>query len=1039
MKGNEILCKFRCLHLGIALVCVIFAISTPALTRSEYKSLQKKKNSYAFESHKEYDFEACRQYEEQDSDDKYFIRCNGQEPEYLSNFSELKRDSKAIEAKIYQESLLKDLKSYTSSQLETNYQQLSQMKDCLSKKEKETSNCQEVRKHILETIREELPKLRATMSMMNTPSHLRRGGSSKLYSSKIQHEVPAENIPSLTKDERKKIGEETRAIEHFYQQSWFNENSSNKCIEMVSPSHFKFKEDMGNYCKGYLLKNQKKYTDEQFDNYRKQLKENYFKTLSRNPLLAKLSITGAEEDEVILSSALSAVDEMAKSTKHSLTEVSRLEGNNIAKLLRKNNVVNSYIKSRGGSKVLCDVSQSFKDDEDFKELKDDLLLAGGAIIGGGLCAFTAGLGCVIGVAIVAETTGLTIAQTRYQDETHSFNAGLSSAKDLKDRKTDRDLSLLLAPLAVAGEVVGTTVKVGSKVLRSGMKSDVIDHDLIGVKERADFRNLTTRIENIEEYSMSSFITRYENFVLASPRLNGRWIDKATDSNAAFFLDIENAALKRLNDSLGDKGFVTSLTNLHKEMSAVEINKILSKYPDVDIEVYSDFKSLRYAFSPKDLKPVVKENLLKDLQQGMKQVNEEFAKKVSQLDGVPANENPGNWFLAGVGDSADQAGQSAKMARQLERKSDITTFDEVKSLLQSDINNITDYSKKMTDSHPLHLAGLTEVLSETGKRIPSLNVFEVARKIKAPTQEAISSLRSYSTQTGSPITSREAAEILRGRDLAEELNLKYGSKLSFNDGRELMRYTIQLDSLTPGLWVKQRVNANLNDAHLGGLSGDVTGMGARNIRQVAEDIANSKNADVSQIIDETRKGERKVTQTFDDIKNNFTDTITNVLKRRGIEFDSPCSGDDCVVIPKVELDHDTKNDIIKNFSSQTTPSQYRLSFIPKGVSRLERTNLAVHGELVEKELRKKLLGVGKDKIPADIMSQITIATDMPKQINSGDISLIIGVNKNAKLSDEQRKLINSYFNSSVKKVNQNLAQELPDQEFKYGIGQINWVD
>ncbi len=54
-----------------------------------------------------------------------------------------------------------------------------------------------------------------------------------------------------------------------------------------------------------------------------------------------------------------------------------------------------------------------------------------------------------------------------------------------------------------------------------------------------------------------------------------------------------------------------------------------------------------------------------------------------------------------------------------------------------------------------------------------------------------------------------------------------------------------------------------------------------------------------------------------------------------------------MIPFKELTAQDQITLVSKFSSQENPSQYRLSIIPAGVKHSNRTNLAVHGQLVEK--------------------------------------------------------------------------------------------
>lgn len=1010
-------------------------------SRAKVRKYQKQKTKYQIESHGQYDFEACNEFEKEDADPNYFIRCDESELVSSSNIDELINTSDAIEKNLYSRALLSELKSHTTQQLQGNISQLEKIKACTNLSD---VNCRAIRDGILKVVRQELPKLRATMAMMN-PIQNYRGMRPKLYNSSLKHEVPTTKVPILSSSERQKIKEEAQAIKYHFEQEWFAKNSyrerKNNCIEQISPNSYQFKqgETAGYSCKSFQENKLKKYVKDKFKGYREKLKNNYYSQISKNPILSHLSLTGDEDEEVIFDNINEVVTKLLNQSKESLEKIEKLSSSELSSLIRKDNIVNSYLQKKNPTKIMCDVVQEVKDDEDFNELKEDLFLAGGALIGGGICAFTAGIGCIIGVGVASEAIGIKMAQDRYEEAALSFNSGLSSARNYEQRKFERDFTLLLAPVAVIGEGIGQGVKIGAKAYRYSPSGESFDYDLVGIRQRDLFRKKASYNEKLVPKNKSDFINEYENYVLASPRLNGRWIDNAKAINAALYLDIENSALKRLNDTIGDKSYVTALTNLHKDIVSTKLNKLLEKYPEVEIEVYSDFKSVRYAFTPKDLPPKIKQHLSNDLDVVYKNANEEFANMLKQMEGIPASETPENWFQAGLGITADQAGQSARKARELNRSGEITTFGQIEEVIMKEVKEVQNFTKGLDKNHPLYQVGLLEKTTEQ-TFTPALPIFEVARKVSPPTNEELKKFMAhYFRETGEELSHVQAGNRLKGQYLAKQLNEKYGSTLSAREGEELFQYTNNLDSLSPGLWVKERVNANLNAAEFGGMSGDITGMGARNIRQVALDIQRANTNDPSKVIQQTRLGEMEVTGTFDSIKRNFNNTVKEVMQSRGISYLDPCSGDDCVMVPKGPI---TKNDevaLVKAFARQDNPAQYRLSFIPPAVFRGDRTNLAVHGELIEKELRKNLLGIGKGKIQAKELSQLTIATKMPGSINKGPVKLYVGLGKDSHLTEEQKSLIQERLKEAVSKVNKDLGAEFSDKNINYSAQEIMWIN
>ncbi|MFG1492820.1 hypothetical protein ABMA75_04570 [Halobacteriovorax sp. ZH4_bin.1] len=968
-------------------------------------------SSSVIESHRSYEIAACQNVSKNNQSDEYYIGCENGRINYFDDFKELSKTATAIERNIYEDNLLNELREFTISELRKNKSYFDKLKECLISNNPE---CKKIKETILKTVKTESPKLRATMSMMVPPPNFQRM-KPILYSTSIKHKFQDKALKQLTKDEKAKIEEEAEAIKYHFKQAWFEENfGKNKCIEKLSPTSFGFLPSKGRYsCESFHQRTLDKAVASNMDNYRRQLKKEYNNKLASNPILAHIDLRGTESDKEILSEVTTVISNLAKQTGLSIDRLTHLEKADEASLIRNDNILNSFITDRGVSKVLCDVSQDLKDQEEFKEIKTDLALAGAALIGGGVCAFTAGIGCMIGVGVAAETIGISIAQNRYEEAALAFNSGLTTAQLYEDRKFERDFTLLLAPLSVTGEFIGSGVKIASKSMRYSPSGTTFDYDLKGIRKRDQYRQSIFINPNEKIGNKADFISKYEDFVLTGQELNSRWIQNARASNASLYLDIENSALKRLNDTIGDKSLVTALTNAHKTIVATRINELLKKYPNIDIEVYSDFKSTRFAFVPKDLSSEIKAQLTKELNSVYQEANSEFADMIKTMDGISATENIRGWFQAGIGATADEAGQAAKRSRSVDRSGQVASFQKVKFTIEDEVKSIVKYTDRLSQNHPLAKVGLIERIADQKSFVPTLEVFEVARKI-----------------TGPPSA--------QGESLANELNRRFGSKLSIQDGQELMSYIKNLDSLTPGLWIKERVNANLNAANFGGMSGDITGMGARNIRQVAFDILNSDKHSPSDIVKATRAGEIKVTSTFDQIKTRFNQIVKDVLDERQIKYSNACSGDDCVMIPSKELTAQDQIALVSKFASQENPSQYRLSIIPAGVKQSDRTNLAVHGELVEKHLRKILTGVGAGKIKSSKLKNLTIATKMPTQIKHGQIDLIIGVKEELQFTSGEQALIQKALKESIEKVNKELGENAVESDGHYSAGTMAWI-
>jgi hypothetical protein len=134
----------------------------------------------------------------------------------------------------------------------------------------------------------------------------------------------------------------------------------------------------------------------------------------------------------------------------------------------------------------------------------------------------------------------------------------------------------------------------------------------------------------------------------------------------------------------------------------------------------------------------------------------------------------------------------------------------------------------------------------------------------------------------------------------------------------------------------------------------------------------------------------------------------------------CSGDDCIAIAKQILSDSDKQKILQKLSDAGYTSQFRLSFIPDNIPNLAaRNQLSVHGESIEKVLRKNLA----DKMePAKLQGTIFGVDMKTTELNQGLVKLITANNPNVKLSASERKLISDNFKKAVQQMNEDLSKQ-----------------
>ncbi|GEM_PF-6134969 len=983
------------------------------------------KRRYQVESFDQYDFNLCQKHSS-DKENYYIFKCV-EDTVYTSPISNLENSQYRISKKVYSDHFLKDLKDYTLKSLQKNEESILSLVECI---DSDTDDCVTKKEELKEYVKSKLPSYRKTLALSNIEILKARGLKFYEVPHEIEHSSLSYEIPNLSKEEHKKAKDIKKEIVYGLEQDTLSQ-IDHKCITY----DYEYKE---NICPLYIKNKIGNQVSKGINRVKEQYEKEYNKRNDADSLIGRLNLRGDESDSAILSELKKQLSLSVEANREAYRKISKLDSDSELIDLVKNKVaVQGYLKTQGVSKASCDFAQSLYQDVKSDQLMSSLYLGGAAIVGGGICLGTFGVGCAIGVGLVAEATDLYMQQSNLESSRLSYSAGIGTVGDIESAESDRNLALAFVAVGSVGQLANPVLKIAKKSYSSVRKTlDKIPSKNQPSLDLSEIRNYRPVIAR-EYSSISQLKNKYSLYNLTTPRLNKRWIDTATNSDSSLFLDVENGALKRLNDSIGDKELVTSLTNLHKDILYDRINKLTKKYDGIEFEVYSDFKSLRFAFTPKDIPEDIKNKLIKDLNLTYKNANQEFATKIKNLEGI-GKEDPSAWFEGGLGITADAAGQAAKRARAI-RNSEVklTSFNEIKNLVENDVKYIKTYSSTLRES-PLYNAKLVDKISNSGARTLKLEVFEAVRKSMG--NYSSSDLKELIPANASKSDFEKAASELNGKNIQITLKNKFGVSLSSEESRGLVEYVRQLDGLTPGLRQEARVVATLDNANLGGFSGDITAMGARNIRQVAIDIAQTKSSRPDEILAVTRTGERSVTRKFESIKSNFTTTVKNVFEERKIKYYSKCSGDDCVVVPKVKLKKGDEIAIVNAFRNQDNPSQYRLSFIPPGIDKSKRTLLATHGELIEKELRKQISGLAKDKIPYAKVSKLTMGTRMPSSVNRGDVELYLGVSKNVKLSANEKDLLEKAYKRAVDKINRNLQMESTDSsQFLYDSGGINFIE
>jgi len=994
----------------IIFLMISFQTQISAIYRYETRWLENKRQLGVLQKdYTQYEYPSCQQYND-DVSESYFAACEDGEMTYQpldrDSIRSLNLPAKLLTKQEIQHQLLSEVKSSLVDKMKTQFQRLGTHYECLKYSQPSTrisKYCQNIIEGYLNSTQEYLPKMRTSLSMMQSSSTRITGESTYgVYSGNLSRINPQRDIahPYYDHEIDKLSDQEYEEIKN--QKILQREKITNEFFKEYRESHPNIDErcssnkleDLNSTCRMMIAPSLFQYTIRKENEVKNEAQEYYRNVVSQYPHLPFMKsreIPLKREDQI--SNIKVAIKELYDQAKAQFDQWENAELEEYTDFFHYPKVIENILEDKiGHSKIQCDVLEGIHQEYGpggDREFYRNIGIALGTLAGGGVCVFTGGLACAVGVAIIGEAASIIPQQQQLTFSESLFRSQIIDSGQVNLDEEGRDLSVALAPLSLIG------LK-GAQFARSSTRN-LATHEMDDLT-----RSITHSSSALTQRQLKDLIS----YQATTPLQNRAWIElaKSTSKGETLFFDIENAAIKRLNDTLGDKNLVTSLTNLHKTLVKTQVDEWLKKYPKLDINFYSDFKSLRIAING-DLPLELRNQIKKEFSELLNKVNTKFQNKVNQIDSdfpeVLATAQ--TWFKAGIGETADQAGLAARSARN--SSSSLVDLKTVHSSLSEELNSIHSLRKSLQESLPSKL-----IDHEHG--VPNMDVIEFYRK-KAS---------SFSEEDPNAFLS--------------SFKNRFGVEINVDQASELVDYLNRVDQFSPGLWVEKRVVANLDDAEYGGFSADFKGLGAKNLAQVAIDLEKNPNS-LEQTLETLRRGEGLVTESFDDTKNFYRDVITKTLQEDGIATRNLCSGDDCVSLPTQALPDLTKAKILASLAKYGPPDGQRLAFIPPGIEPQKRTILAVHGELIEKQVRGTLTGFSEHQISPDVLKKVAFAVDMPSELGKGRPRLMISSAPDLNLTLEQRKVIEESYSQIMKKVNADILAET-GKESLYDPGQLIWV-
>ncbi len=974
-----------------------------ALSRSETRLRSSQRNQgYLHRDYESYQYSSCKPYNDEKTE-SYFAYCTDGRIDYLPirerRISSLELPSKILRKQDLEQELLAKIKSEVSHKMNEQLHRVRLHYQCLKHSNNDariSRYCRNIINGHLESTKTYLPQMRESMAVMQTSytsvvstSHfgIHAGRLSGVeVEDDIEHPNYDHDIPALTQEEEstinlKRLNQRQYLEDEFFKQS----NTQKKCKDKKARGSLICQTTTVPQLNNHIRSQENKVIDES-----KKYYESIISQYPHLPYIRQAKFPNNRNDQITLvRDAMKELYDQAKS-QYEQWESAPLE--DYKSFFHYPKIVESILDEKYEfSKINCDLLEGLHQEYGpggSGEILRNIGIAAGTLIGGGICVFTGGLACAVGVAIVGEAMTIIPEHEQLSLTQQLYRGGIVNADEVNTDRDNRNLSMAMAPLSFVGLKGAQSVRSSSRAITSGLSS------------------ISDEIFDLTRPLSKAHLDELLSYQATNPAINRKWIEmaKAGHSGDALFFDVENAAMKKLNDSLGDKNLVTSLTNLHKTLMQKEVSEWIKKYPDLQLDLYSDFKSIRFALGG-EISSELKAQLKREFSELTARVNRQFKVKVDSMDGkIPSGTSSADsWFKAGMGNSADQAGLAARKSRE-SRDLSAVDIDQLRDRIKSELGDIEELRRKVERE-------LSAQLIDGDNNIPNIDIIEFVRK-------------KGSLHESDPVAFRSA------------FKNRFNSELTDQQADDLVGYLKQVDQFSPGLWLEERVIANLDDAEFGGFSADFKGMGAKNLQQVAIDLSKNPNS-LDQTLSSLRKGEGLVTESFDSSKNWYRDVVTKTLNEDGIKTRNLCSGDDCVSIPTQALPDLTKEKIMRALVKYGAPDGQRLSFIPPGIHPSQRSLLAVHGELIEKQVRNHLTGFSQGQLSPEILKKMAIAIDMPDKVGSGSPRLMISTASDLSLTPAQRETISNAYSEIMKKVNEDIAQET-GKDTVYDSGQLIWV-
>jgi hypothetical protein len=446
-------------------------------------------DDYIMEEHEKYSFDQCKQYQSEDADDEdveYVLKCEASQLEVHPIQDEdqvgvLLKSVQLMQEDEFETVMMKDFKKFVMSKLQANYDKLDADNLCFS--ERAPASCANKVQSLTALVKQQYPKMRQNLALkeslgfrvnmehdLNDPEFLDN------VERDIEHPYHDTNIPKLSHEESR------TAIKSYWEQrgsyidNYFEKNTSyshNSCKAFNENTMQTTISRKTRYCRDRLgTRISTGFNKERVETHKK----GYEQQVSSMPFLPYMTLGDISNtpDSLLQANIKQAYGKIANESKSKIDEMNRWPLDKFKDLFRYQGLVEEYLKEKNPPpRFLCDVVENVHDwhgDGGWWSIAGDVGLGAAALLGGGVCFFTAGLGCAIGVGIVSVAADLGRTQLDINQATDDYRGGIALTNDIEEAETDRAFALAFAPLSFIGLQTGKGFKPAVRQIAQSAKN-----------------------------------------------------------------------------------------------------------------------------------------------------------------------------------------------------------------------------------------------------------------------------------------------------------------------------------------------------------------------------------------------------------------------------------------------------------------------------------------------------------------------------------------------------------------------------------------